>query len=133
MAQGRPGGNPNIADYGFKSDRRYPLTKTVNFRVDEPTKEALKNGKLPGWTKIARAAVEFALAQIEEEEQQQEQQQEQDLTKRGFLDGLRNKAPSRNDISKQEYIDGYSKGLIEYYKQLYEVSTNNNNKKVVSS
>ena len=68
MRKGRPGGNPNIKDHGFKTDREHPLTEKVSFRVDEPTKEKLKAGKLPGWTKIAREAVEKALTEVEEQE-----------------------------------------------------------------
>ena len=33
--------------------------------MDEQTKEALKAGKLPGWTKIAREAIEQALARMQ--------------------------------------------------------------------
>jgi len=73
MRKGRPGGNPNIKDHGFKTDREYPLTQKVSFRVDEITKEKLKAGKLPGWTKIAREAVEKALAEAEEQERKAEQ------------------------------------------------------------
>ena len=68
MPKGRPGGNPDITDYSFKSNREYPLTKRVSVRVDEPTKEKLKAGKLPGWSKIAREAIEKALAEVEAEE-----------------------------------------------------------------
>ena len=63
-----PKGNPQIKEYGFKSDREHPLTKRVSVRVDEPTKEKLKAGKLPGWSKIAREAIEKALAEVEAEE-----------------------------------------------------------------
>lgn len=68
-----PNGNPNIKEYGFKTDRKYPLTKSVNIRVDEPTKEKLKAGKLPGWSKIAREAIEKALAEVEAEEKKTQQ------------------------------------------------------------
>ena len=60
-----PNGNPNIKQYGFKTDRQYPLTQSVNIRVDEPTKEKLKAGLLPGWSRIAREAIEKALAEVE--------------------------------------------------------------------
>ncbi len=66
MARGRPGGNPNIKEYGFKTDREHPLTEFAALRIDKPTKEALKAGKLPNWQKIAREAIEKALAEIEE-------------------------------------------------------------------
>lgn len=127
MARGRPGGNPDIADYGFKSDRKHPLTKTVNFRVDEPTKEALKNGLLPGWTKIARQAIELALAEITAAKEQTEQDLENlSLIQIGFLDGLSKKDPARSYILEDEYMNGYSRGLFEYYKRLYG-STNKSN------
>ncbi len=72
MRKGRPGGNPNLKDYGFKSDREHPLTEKVSFRVDEPTKAKLKAGKLPGWTQIAREAVEKALAEAEAKQAEQD-------------------------------------------------------------
>ena len=68
MARGRPGGNPNIKEYGFKTDREYPLSKKISLRVDEPTRDAIKAGKLPNWSEIARSAIEKALAEVEEQE-----------------------------------------------------------------
>ena len=127
MARGRPGGNANIADYGFKSDRKYPLTKTVNFRVDEQTKEALKAGKLPGWTRIAREAVEKALAEVERQGSNQNRTVEVDLGEMGFFDGSKKKDPLKKYINNAEYLDGYSKGLIQYYKKSYEISGTDNN------
>ena len=47
----------------YTTDREHPLVEKVSFRVDKPTKEALKAGELPGWTIIAREAVEKALAE----------------------------------------------------------------------
>ncbi len=70
MARGRPGGNPDIKEYGFKTDREHPLSKKITLRVDEPTREALKAGKLPNWSEIARSAIEKALAEVEEKERQ---------------------------------------------------------------
>ena len=72
MGRGRPGGNPNIKEHGFKTDREFPLTEKVSFRVDKKTKDKLKAGLLPGWTKIARVAVEEALAKAEAEEKKTE-------------------------------------------------------------
>ena len=63
-----PNGNPKIKNYGFKTEREHPLNQNLTFRVDEPTKAKIKAGKLPGWSKIAREAVEKALAEIEEKE-----------------------------------------------------------------
>ena len=59
----RPGGNPEITKYSYKSNREHPLTCNVNIRIDEPTKMALKAGELPGWSAIAREAIEKALAE----------------------------------------------------------------------
>ena len=73
MPRGRPGGNPNIKEHGFKTDRKHPLSQKITLRVDEPTRAALKAGKLPGWSKIAREAIEKALAEIEEKEERSEQ------------------------------------------------------------
>ncbi len=70
MKKGRPGGNPNIKDHGFKSSREHPLTKRVTVRIDEPTSNALKAGKLPGWSEIARQAIEKALAEALREEEE---------------------------------------------------------------
>ncbi len=65
---GRPGGNPDISKYGFRTDREHPLTELVAFRVDKPTKEKIKSGKISNWQKIAREAVEKAIAEAEEKE-----------------------------------------------------------------
>ena len=69
MARGRPGGNPNIKEHGFKTDREHPLNQSMTLRMDEPTKEALKAGKLPNWQKIAREAIAKALKEKEKEEE----------------------------------------------------------------
>ncbi len=78
MPRGRPGGNPDIKEYGFKTDREHPLSKKITLRVDEPTREAIRAGKLPNWSEIARSAIEQALKEVHEQEQQLEQA-EQDL------------------------------------------------------
>ena len=70
MARGRPGGNPNIKDYGFKTDREHPLNQSMTLRLDEPTKKALKSGKLPNWQEIAREAIAKALEAKEKEEKE---------------------------------------------------------------
>jgi len=66
MARGRPGGNPNIKEYGFKTDRQHPLNKTMTLRMDEKTKDALQSGELPGWQEIAREAIAKALKEKRE-------------------------------------------------------------------
>ncbi len=67
MARGRPGGNPNIKEYGFKTDREHPLSEKITLRIDKPTRAAIKAGLLPDWSDIAREAIEKALAEREEE------------------------------------------------------------------
>jgi len=67
---GRPGGNPEITKYGFKTDREHPLTELVAFRVDKPTKEKIKSGVITDWQKIAREAIEKAIAEVEEQQKQ---------------------------------------------------------------
>ncbi|MDJ0726753.1 MAG: hypothetical protein QNJ38_16735 [Prochloraceae cyanobacterium] len=73
MRKGRPGGNPDLKKYQFTTEREHPLTELAAFRVDKPTKEALKSGELPGWQEIAREAIAQAL------EEKRKKQIEQDL------------------------------------------------------
>lgn len=40
-ASGRPGGNPEIAKYGFTTDREEPLTEKIQLRVSMSMKQAL--------------------------------------------------------------------------------------------
>ncbi len=68
-SSGRPGGNPEIKKYGFKTDRKHPLTESMSIKFDRPTKEALAAGKLPNWRDIAREAVAKALEEKEKEEE----------------------------------------------------------------
>ncbi len=68
MAKGRPGGNPDLKNYQFKTERKHPLTETMTIKFDRPTKEALTSGKLPNWREIAREAIAKALQEIEEQE-----------------------------------------------------------------
>ena len=68
-----PNGNPQIKEYGFKSDREHPLTKRISLRVDEPTKEKLKAGLVPGWSQIAREAIEKAIAEAEAKQKLEEE------------------------------------------------------------
>ena len=68
MAKGRPGGNPDLKNYQFKTDRKYPLTESMTIKFDRPTKEALTSGKLPNWREIAREAVAKALEEKEREQ-----------------------------------------------------------------
>ncbi len=47
----------------YTTDREHPLIEKMTFRVDTPTKQALQAGELPGWSAIAREAIEKALAE----------------------------------------------------------------------
>ncbi len=67
-SSGRPGGNPDITKYGFKTDREYPLSERITLRLDKPTREAIRAGKLPNWSEVCRKALDEALAELEEEE-----------------------------------------------------------------
>ena len=73
MRKGRPGGNPDLKKYQFTTDREHPLTELASFRVDKPTKEALKSGELPNWQEIVRQAISKAL------EEKRNKLQKQDL------------------------------------------------------
>lgn len=61
----RPGGNPDIRNYGFKTDRERPLVAKMTLRMDEQMKAAIKSGVLPDWQEIARQALEQALKDAE--------------------------------------------------------------------
>ncbi len=50
----------------YTTDREHPLIYSLGFKVDKPTKEAIKSGKLPNWRDICREAIEKALAEEEE-------------------------------------------------------------------
>ena len=66
MRKGRPGGNPDLKKYQFKTDREHPLTEQAAFRIDKPTKAALKAGKLPNWQEVCRQAIAKALEEKED-------------------------------------------------------------------
>ena len=66
--KGRPGGNPDITKYSFKTDREHPLVEAMTLRMDAPTKAAIRAGKLPDWPTIAREAIAKALKEQEEQE-----------------------------------------------------------------
>lgn len=59
MSKGRPGGNPNIADYGFKpkEDWRGSCNEKMNLKMPLEMKQAIKNGELKEWQEIARRAI----------------------------------------------------------------------------
>ncbi|MDJ0717025.1 MAG: hypothetical protein QNJ54_22880 [Prochloraceae cyanobacterium] len=62
---GRPGGNPDIRKYAFKTDRKESLTKQMNVRVAPSMLEKLQAQE--NWHEFVRQAIEKALAEVEEE------------------------------------------------------------------
>lgn len=63
-ASGRPGGNPEIKEYGFKTTRKEPLSERIAIRVPKSMETRLK--ELPDWQEVVRKAIEEKLLQIEE-------------------------------------------------------------------
>lgn len=63
-ASGRPGGNPDIKEYGFKTARKEPLSEQVNIRLGKSMSTKLK--ALDNWQEIVRKAIEEKLNQLEE-------------------------------------------------------------------
>ncbi len=61
----RPGGNPDIKQHGFKTERARPLVEKMTLRMDEEMKAALKSGVLPDWQEVARKALEKALKEAQ--------------------------------------------------------------------
>ena len=63
-ASGRPGGNPEIKEYGFKTTRDEPLSERIAVRVPKSMEAKLK--ELPNWHEIVREAIREKLNSIEE-------------------------------------------------------------------
>ncbi len=61
-------GNPDLKKYQFTTTRERPLTEQAAFRVDKPTKAALKAGKSHNWQELCSQALDRALSEIEAEE-----------------------------------------------------------------
>lgn len=61
--RGRPGGNPNIKDYGFKQKRAWPepCSEKMTIRMPPSMKEAIKNGEIEDWQEVARQAIALEL------------------------------------------------------------------------
>ena len=64
-SSGRPGGNPDIAKYGFKTERPEPLREQINIRVSTSMKKSLLKQK--NWNEFVREAIAKALQEQEEE------------------------------------------------------------------
>ena len=56
---GRPGGNPDITKYGFKTDRSEPLRENLQLRISASMKEKLKSRE--NWQEFVREAITKAL------------------------------------------------------------------------
>ena len=55
----RPGGNPNIAQYGFEQQHDWPepCSERMTIRMPPSMKKAIKDGKIQDWQEIARRAI----------------------------------------------------------------------------
>jgi hypothetical protein len=58
-SSGRPGGNPDIKNYGFKTERPEPLREKLQLRVSASMKEQLKSRE--NWQELVRDAIAKAL------------------------------------------------------------------------
>lgn len=59
-SSGRPGGNPDIKQYGFKSDRDEPLRSRLQLRVPDSMKQQLE--QQDNWQEFVRQAIAEKLA-----------------------------------------------------------------------
>ncbi|EKU98553.1 hypothetical protein SPB21_03190 [Leptothoe sp. ISB3NOV94-8A] len=69
MAKGRPGGNPNITEYGFKQKYEWsePCTEKMTIRMPPSMKQAIKDGRIKNWQEIARQAIAEDLGWLDSE------------------------------------------------------------------
>jgi hypothetical protein len=58
-ASGRPGGNPDLKNYGFTTDRPEPLREKLQLRVSASMKEQLESRD--NWQELVRDAIAKAL------------------------------------------------------------------------
>lgn len=68
MAKGRPGGNPDLVEYQFSTDREEPCTAKLTLRVPPSQYERLK--QLPNWQDKVREAIASLLEQQQLEQGQ---------------------------------------------------------------
>lgn len=59
---GRPGGNPDIKKYGFKTDRDEPLRELLQIRVATSMKQQLK--QQDNWQEFVRQAIAEKLESV---------------------------------------------------------------------
>ena len=55
QSSGRPGGNPDIKKYGFKTDRAEPLRERVQIRIPTSMKKKLQEQE--NWQEFVRQAI----------------------------------------------------------------------------
>ncbi|MEC4895822.1 MAG: hypothetical protein SAL07_25500 [Oscillatoria sp. PMC 1051.18] len=61
-SSGRPGGNPDIKSYGFKTDRSEPLRENLQLRISASMKEQLKSQE--NWQEFVREAIAEKLKSV---------------------------------------------------------------------
>ncbi|MGK7955121.1 MAG: hypothetical protein AB4063_07645 [Crocosphaera sp.] len=56
---GRPGGNPNIKEFGFKQKYHWdePCSEKMTIRLPPFMKEAIKAGIIDDWQEVCRQAI----------------------------------------------------------------------------
>ena len=59
----RPGGNPNIKNHGFKTDRAEPLTANLSMRIAPSMLKELRSRD--NWKELVRNAIAKALEEDE--------------------------------------------------------------------
>lgn len=52
---GRPGGNPDIKNFGFKTEREEPLLEKLQLRISASMKEEIKSKD--NWQELVRLAI----------------------------------------------------------------------------
>ncbi|MGB5635643.1 MAG: hypothetical protein WBM86_23085 [Waterburya sp.] len=76
MPKGRPGGNPDIAKYGFKPKHDWdePCNERMQIRMPSSMKAAIKAGVIKDWQEVARKAIAAALEEARGENPQPNRQ-----------------------------------------------------------
>jgi hypothetical protein len=66
MPKGRPGGNPNIAKFGFtqKYDWDEPCNEKMTLRLPNSMKTAIKAGVIKDWQEVCRQAIATEIAKV---------------------------------------------------------------------
>jgi hypothetical protein len=60
MGRGRPGGNPDLKKYGFKTDKPVPCYAQISLRITQEQKDKLY--AIPGWTDLLRQKIDEIIA-----------------------------------------------------------------------